>query len=181
MEPDPIRFLGRFRGTLGGIMTKKSDYMIGRREFVGGVVGLIGAIMSAVIGLPVIGYIIAPALKQSSGEEWITLGPASALEPGVPAPFTFSRLKEVGWRRTMINRTVYAVTNDGANTKVFSDACTHLSCKVHWDQERNAFICPCHDGVFDKEGNVISGPPPEPLHRFEAKIENDQLMILVEV
>jgi Rieske Fe-S protein len=36
------------------------------------------------------------------------------------------------------------------------------------------------DGVFDKAGNVVSGPPPEPLHHFQSQIENDQLMIYVE-
>jgi Rieske Fe-S protein len=38
----------------------------------------------------------------------------------------------------------------------------------------------CHDGVFDKAGKVVSGPPPEPLHRFQTQIDNDQLMIYVE-
>ena len=161
-------------------MINKSDYMISRRGFVGGVVGLVGAIITAVVGLPVIGYVVAPALKKSGEAEWLTLGPMSAIEPGVPTPFTFSQMKEVGWRRTRINRTVYAITHDGENVTVFSDACTHLSCKVHWDAERDAFVCPCHDGVFDKEGNVIDGPPPEPLHRFQAKVEGEQLMILVE-
>lgn len=161
-------------------MTKKSDYMISRRGFVGGVVGLIGAIMSAVVGLPVIGYVVSPAFKKGGGEEWITLGPASALEPGVPTPFVFSQMKEVGWKRTRMSRTVYAVTGDGEKITVFSDACTHLSCKVHWDEEQEVFICPCHDGIFDREGKVVSGPPPEALYPFETQVENDQLMILVE-
>jgi Rieske Fe-S protein len=36
------------------------------------------------------------------------------------------------------------------------------------------------DGVFDKAGNEVSGPPPEPLHRFQSQIENDEVMIYVE-
>jgi Rieske Fe-S protein len=40
------------------------------------------------------------------------------------------------------------------------------------------FFCPCHNGVFDKDGNVVSGPPPRPLDRFEVKVEDDQLFIL---
>ena len=161
-------------------MPNKSDYEISRRGFVGGVVALVGTIISAVIGLPVIGYVVSPALKKGGGDEWITLGPVSAIEPGVPTSFTFSVMREVAWRRARINRTVYAVTKDGESITVFSDACTHLSCKVHWDEERGVFVCPCHDGLFDLEGNVVSGPPPEPLHRFEAQTENDQLMIFVE-
>ncbi len=161
-------------------MPKKSDYMISRRGFVGGVVGLVGTVISAVVGLPVIGYVVSPALKKGAEEEWITLGPVSALEPGIPAPFTFSQMKEVGWRRARISQTVYAVTDGSGNVTVFSDACTHLSCKVHWEEGRGAFICPCHDGVFDTEGKVVSGPPPKPLYSFQTQIENDQLMILVE-
>jgi menaquinol-cytochrome c reductase iron-sulfur subunit len=162
-------------------MTKKSDYLISRRGFVGGVVGLIGAMITTVIGLPAIGYIVSPALKKETGEEWITLGPMSALEPQKPTPFTFSQIKEVGWQRTRISQTVYAVAQNGGNVTVFSDACTHLSCKVHWEEERNAFICPCHDGVFDVQGEVVGGPPPKPLYQFETKVENDQLTILVRV
>ncbi len=161
-------------------MPKRSDYVISRRGFVGGVVAVVGAIISAVVGLPAIGYVVSPALKKGGGDEWITLGPASAIEPGVPTPFTFSVTREVAWRRARINRTVYAVTEDGQNVTVFSDACTHLSCKVHWNEERGAFVCPCHDGIFDKQGNVVSGPPPRPLYHFETQIENDQLMIFVE-
>ena len=161
-------------------MTKRSDYIIGRREFVGGVVGLIGAIMSAVIGLPAVGYVISPALKGATKEEWIPLGPTSALKTGVPTPFTFSQMKQVAWRRTRISHKVYAISHDGQNVAVFSDACTHLSCKVSWNEERGTFVCPCHDGLFDKDGNVVSGPPPRPLDRFEAKVENDQITIRVE-
>jgi menaquinol-cytochrome c reductase iron-sulfur subunit len=160
-------------------MLKKSDYLISRRGFVGAVVALVSAIVCVVLGLPAIGYVISPSLKKGGQDEWVTLGPVSAMKPGVPTPFTFSVMREVAWRRARITRSVYAVTQDGEDITVFSDACTHLSCKVHWEAERNAFICPCHDGVFDKTGNVVSGPPPEPLHRFKTRIDNDQVMIYV--
>ena len=161
-------------------MTKKSDYMISRRGFVGGVVGLVGGVITVVVGLPVIGYIISPALVKGSEEEWIVLGPASAVPLGVPTSFTFSQIKQVGWKIERMNQTVYAVTEDGVNFVVLSDACTHLSCKVTWQAEQDAYVCPCHDGFFDKLGFVVSGPPPKPLYRYENKVENDQLTILVE-
>jgi Rieske Fe-S protein len=146
---------------------------------VGGVVALVSGIMCTVVGLPAIGYLISPALRKGGGDEWITLGPVSAIKPDVPTPFTFSVMREVAWRRARISRIVYAVVREEGNIAVFSDACTHLGCKVHWEEERNAFICPCHDGVFDEAGNVVSGPPPEPLHRFQTQLQNDQLMIYV--
>ena len=161
-------------------MTKKSDYTISRRGFVGGVVGLVGGIITVVVGLPVVGYIVSPSLAKGSEEEWIVLGPAASVVPGIPTPFTFSQIKKVGWKIERINRTVYAVTEDGQDFGVFSDACTHLSCKIHWEEGRQAFVCPCHDGIFDMNGSVVSGPPPKPLYQYENKLENEQLTILVE-
>jgi len=161
-------------------MTNKSDYTISRRGFVGGVVALVGGVITVVVGLPVIGYIVSPALAKGGDEEWIILGPASSVPLGVPTPFTYSLVKKVGWKIQRINRTVYSVTEDGLNFVVMSDACTHLSCKVTWQGEQDAYVCPCHDGFFDTLGFVISGPPPRPLYRYESKVENDQLMILVE-
>lgn len=59
----------------------------------------------------------------------------------------------------------------------FSRVCTHLGCLVKYDQERQIFICPCHAGMFDLEGNVISGPPPKPLQKFAVRVEGDKLVI----
>ena len=161
-------------------MPKRSDYLMDRREFVGGVAGLIGAIVSIVLGLPLIAYVISPALKKGGPQEWITLGPVSAVDPGQPTAFSFSTVKQVGWKHTRITHMVYAITDEGGDIAVLSDVCTHLSCKVRWHPEQSAFLCPCHSGVFDRQGNVLQGPPPRPLDRFEARVENDQLMISVE-
>ena len=163
-------------------MTKKSDYLISRRQFVGSVIGVLGAVMTALVGVPVIAYLISPAARKQGGFQWTSLGPASALQPGVPTPFSFSQLREVGWKRTKINHTVYVVSDESENSLVaFSDVCTHLSCKVRWIADEGIFFCPCHAGRFDRDGNVISGPPPRPLNRYEAKIENGQIMIWAEV
>jgi len=59
----------------------------------------------------------------------------------------------------------------------FSKVCTHLGCLVKYDKGKLLFICPCHAGMFDLEGNVVSGPPPKPLEKFAVKVEGDNLVI----
>ena len=59
----------------------------------------------------------------------------------------------------------------------FSKICTHLGCLVKYDKERQIFICPCHAGMFDLEGKVISGPPPKPLPKFSVRVEGNNLVI----
>jgi len=60
---------------------------------------------------------------------------------------------------------------------VLSKVCTHLGCLIDYEKAKKRFLCPCHAGVFDLEGNVVSGPPPAPLPQFALKIEGDNLVI----
>ena len=39
------------------------------------------------------------------------------------------------------------------------------------------FICPCHGGAYDQEGNRIAGPPVRALNRFEFSIVDGRLVL----
>jgi cytochrome b6-f complex iron-sulfur subunit len=41
--------------------------------------------------------------------------------------------------------------------------CTHTGCTVSWREDVRQYVCPCHDGRFGEDGEVIAGPPPRPL------------------
>jgi Rieske Fe-S protein len=41
----------------------------------------------------------------------------------------------------------------------FDTRCPHLGCQVHWEPDESRFLCPCHQGVFDRDGVAIAGPP----------------------
>lgn len=59
----------------------------------------------------------------------------------------------------------------------FSKVCTHLGCLLEYDRNRKGLFCPCHAGVYDLEGNVVSGPPPRPLTRLPLAVEGDNVII----
>lgn len=63
--------------------------------------------------------------------------------------------------------------------KVFSGVCTHLGCIVKWEPNNDRFYCPCHKGVFNREGQVVDGPPPRALDEF--KVELDKNLVFIEV
>ncbi|HEY65579.1 MAG TPA: Rieske 2Fe-2S domain-containing protein [Caldilineae bacterium] len=158
-------------------MTKKPRYRLSRREFVNSVLVFLGSLMGGVIGLPVIGYVISPALKRQRSDEWVSLGPLESYPLDEPTPFTFTRTKVYGWERTTNSYVVYVLRRVGEQVIAMSNVCTHLGCRVKWREDLQQFACPCHDGFFDIEGNVISGPPPRPLDRYETKIEDGILFI----
>jgi Rieske Fe-S protein len=62
--------------------------------------------------------------------------------------------------------------------QVLSARCTHAGCAVTWRNGEKDFFCPCHNGHFDENGKVVSGPPPRPLDRIQAEAVNGDLYIV---
>jgi menaquinol-cytochrome c reductase iron-sulfur subunit len=150
---------------------------ISRRGFVTGVVALVGGVISAIIGIPAIGYLISPGLRRRITDEWVPIGKLADIPLDTPTLSTFTRTSQTGWERTATSYGVYVIRRSEDQLDVFSNTCTHLSCRVAWDDEQDAFICPCHDGRFAKDGSIISGPQPRALDRFEFKVEEDTVLV----
>lgn len=148
-----------------------------RRQFVNIVLAFLGTLMGVVVGLPAIGYLISPATKVQKKEGWIAMGPLENYPVGAPTLFSFNRTTVNGWEKTVNSYGAYVVRFSPDQLKVFSNLCTHLSCRVSWKEELKAYVCPCHDGHFDSEGKVTAGPPPRPLQEYETKIEDGTLFI----
>ena len=55
----------------------------------------------------------------------------------------------------------------------YSQKCTHLSCAVVPQPDKNRFYCPCHEGSFDlATGAPIAGPPQRPLPRINLELRS---------
>lgn len=58
-----------------------------------------------------------------------------------------------------------------------SAVCTHLGCIVKWTEDKGEFLCPCHGGQFDPNGQVLGGPPPKPLDSYPVEIVDQELLV----
>ena len=137
----------------------------------------IGGLISVAMAIPAVAYIVGPALQQDTAQNWIRLGAASKVELGIPTLFKAKVQRQTGWIVNEQELSVFVRTDNGRDFAAMSNVCTHLGCRVRWIAERSEFLCPCHNGVFDKDGKVMGGPPPRPLDRYQVKVENDQLFI----
>jgi menaquinol-cytochrome c reductase iron-sulfur subunit len=154
-----------------------SSHHISRRDFIKITTAVLGTIMGAVIGLPVIDYLIDPALKAQRTDAWIPLGKLESYTIGKPALFTFTRSTTNGWEKTVNSYGVFVVRKSDTEVVVLSNKCTHLSCRVNWKEDQQEYICPCHNAQFGMDGNILGGPPPRPLDRYEPKVEDGNLSI----
>jgi len=150
---------------------------LNRRDFMKATTGAIAGLITVGLAIPAVAYIVGPALKKNEAEEWIALGSASKVEIGTPTLFKTRIERQTGWILNESEVSVYVLTEDGREYAAMSNTCTHLGCRVRWIADQDQFFCPCHNATFDKDGQVISGPPPRPLDRYEVKVEDEQLYI----
>jgi menaquinol-cytochrome c reductase iron-sulfur subunit len=151
---------------------------ITRRDFMAFTTWGITGVISLGLGIPAIVYIVGPAQKNNEDQGWIRLGPTSKVDLNTPTLFKTTITQQTGWIVNEQEIAVYVITENGRDYVAMSNICTHLGCRVRWITEEEEFFCPCHNGVFDKNGDVVSGPPPRPLDRFEVKVEADQIYVL---
>lgn len=147
-----------------------------RRGFLTAGIKVVTGIFALVLGIPLLGFLFSPALRKGK-EEWIPIGEFSQLQGNDPTKITYTHLRKDGWTSTKILKTVF-VRKKGVNeVTVWSNRCTHLGCAVDYSLTSSQFTCPCHGGVFDAQGNVVSGPPPRPLTQLTAKVENNTIFV----
>jgi menaquinol-cytochrome c reductase iron-sulfur subunit len=146
----------------------------GRREFLAQIIGACAAFMAALLGIPLIGALVAPALK-SQEASWLTLGSATSFQMGVPTSVSVSVTQTDGWIQTTQVRSVWVVRQPSDEFTVYNGRCTHLGCAYSWQAVENQFTCPCHAGVYGVEGHVLAGPPPRPLDTLPVRVEDGQL------
>lgn len=151
---------------------------VSRRNFLTAATGAIGALIGGALTIPAVAYVVGPALQRRVAQNWLRIGAASKVELGTPTLFKATVTNQTGWIVNEEEISVYVYTENGRDFIALSNICTHLGCRVRWIEDQDQFFCPCHNAVFSKEGDVLAGPPPRPLDRYELKIEDDQIFVL---
>lgn len=157
--------------------TGTTQIQSGRRNFlVRGIIAVQAAI-GATVTYVVAGAALGPsfAARRSS---WMRAAAVDDLDANAPTPITLRITKQDGYRQVVERRVVY-VRREGEAVKVLDSTCTHLGCRTRYDAASQQFLCPCHGGAYDADGTVVAGPPPAPLRRLEAKVEDGHVVVQV--
>ena len=164
----------------------EGESMTRRKAFTVMAAGLGGA-AGAVIVLPAVGFALAPVFDQEP-ELWEAVGSLDDFVPETYTPRVITIAEGIGEAG---KTTVYVrqgnpglheqdpkLPEEGPDEYIaISTRCAHLGCPVRFVQAAGNFICPCHGGVYNFEGQVIGGPPVRPLDRFQTRVSNGQVEI----
>jgi len=156
------------------------EYDLNRRKFMEVGIYVITGAITLVSGIALTIFSVGLSFRKEK-TKWIEaeLDDVGEGNPG------FSRVvleyeKKDGWLTASARSLAYVKRVKEDEVIAISAACTHLGCIVTWNAEQQIFTCPCHDGRYDTEGKVISGPPPRPLRRHKTKIEDGRILLATE-
>lgn len=77
---------------------------------------------------------------------------------------------------SVISNNVVVINNGGSYTAL-SAICTHQGCTVGYNKNNSRIECPCHGGVYDTNGGVVSGPPPSALKKYTTSVSSGILTV----
>lgn len=148
-----------------------------RREFLSFLSYGLGGITALIAATPVFAALLGPLLKKTK-EVWRTVGLVDDFPPGSMHLVKYEDAAPLKWAGTTAMTAAWLKCEGENQYKAFSVNCTHLGCPVRWVEDSEIFLCPCHGGVYYKDGTVASGPPPKPLPQYKVRAKNGEVQIL---
>lgn len=136
---------------------------------------LVGGISAAIVGIPSLAFLLG---LRKAPREWRPLGAVDSFPVGQTVEVSFADASPLPWAGVTAKTAAWLRRDGPAQFTAFSINCTHLGCPVRWLPTANLFMCPCHGGVFYKDGTVASGPPPKPLVTYPVRLNKGIVEIL---
>lgn len=147
-----------------------------RRGFVEKVCIGLGALCGVILGAPLVGFIVAPFFGKTK-QDWVSLGKVADFDTGKTVNVTFTDTSPLPWAGVTSKSAAWLRKVSETEFIAFSVNCTHLGCPVRWLSDAELFMCPCHGGIYYKDGSVAAGPPPRPLFRYSVEVRNGQVWL----
>jgi menaquinol-cytochrome c reductase iron-sulfur subunit len=159
----------------GGKTMSEKNHRVSRRQFLNYTLTGVGGFMAAGMLMPMVRFAIDPVLKTGTGQDMVAVCDESELT-NEPQSFNFKIEQVDAWYESEEPRTAWIYKDGSGNIVALSPVCKHLGCTVNWNSDPanpNKFFCPCHYGLYDKDGkNVPNTPPLAPLDVYEHEVKD---------
>jgi nitrite reductase/ring-hydroxylating ferredoxin subunit len=139
-----------------------------------------GGVASAMFALPALGFALGPLAEKTVHRSLLDAGLIDDFTDDKYVPVVVTTVPGIG----EVGKILLYVRKNGNPTPeqkwpyvAISNRCAHLGCPVRYIDAARSFICPCHGGTYNFEGEVTGGPPVRPLDRFETFVVDGRVKI----
>ena len=113
---------------------------------------------------PAVKFMNPPTVPEASTNE-VSAGKVQSLKPNS------GKIVKFGSRPALL------IHVSDTEWRAYSAICTHLNCTVQFQESTRQIWCACHNGFYDLNGKVVSGPPPRPLEEYAVHIRGEDVVI----
>jgi len=145
-----------------------------RRKFLVRLSLLAGAIPAAIVAVPILSALFGPLLQRQK-QEWRRVAALNDIPIGETKLITYINADPLPWAGVTAKSAAWLRRESENELVAFAANCSHLGCPVRWEPKAQLFMCPCHGGVYYKDGTVAAGPPPKALTKIEVRINKNDI------
>ena len=147
-----------------------------RRDFLVFISVVAGSIASLLVAAPLIGFLFTPLLRHTQ-EVWRDVGSLDDFKVGDTVEVSFLDSSPLKWGGEAAKTAAWLRRDNEQGFTAYAVDCTHLGCPVRWISSAELFMCPCHGGVYYKDGTVAAGPPPHALQQYPVRIQDGRVQV----
>lgn len=146
---------------------------------------VIGAIISIIPLVPVVGMVLDPLLRKRravgptgpkvDADKYIDVAGIAQLKEGEPVQMPVIADQRDFWN-TFPNQavgSVYLTLQADGKVNCFNARCPHLGCTVNFRSGDDMYYCPCHDSSFNADGSRKNDIPPRDLDPLDVKLTDE--------
>ena len=152
---------------------------VDRRGFLTKITFAIGGFIGTVLAFPLITSMLDPVTRKKSST-WRNVGNLEDFKEGQTKMVSFENSSPYQWSGKIARSAAYIRREENNKLTAFSVNCAHLGCPVRWEEKAELFLCPCHGGVYYRDGSRAAGPPPRGLYTYPIRIVNNKVEIETE-
>lgn len=158
----------------------EKKHRVSRRQFLNYTLTGVGGFMAAGMLMPMVRFAVDPVLKPSAEQDLVQVVSVDEIT-NEPKRFDFKIDQIDAWYESVEPRSAWVYKDESGNIVALSPVCKHLGCVVDWNTDAanpNMFFCPCHYGLYEKDGTNVPGTPPiAPLDVFIHEVKDGYLYL----
>jgi len=135
--------------------------------------------LDLVLGTAAVGWVVSvvyPILRY--------LKPLPSTSGGGPIHLTSDEVSKLDSQKFVIvsagTKRVLVLEDAQQKLHALNARCTHEGCTVQFVPAQGLVWCACHNGKFDVDGHVLSGPPPRPLTVYPVSRDEEGDILIVQ-
>lgn len=156
-----------------------NETILSRRRLFAKLGILFDVLVGLALAVPIVQFLLSSIMRRSTNgyTGWVPLGPANDFPVGETRLATFRNPYITPTDGKTADTACWVRRVAGDQFQVFAVNCMHLGCPVRWFPQSGLFMCPCHGGVYYRDGSRASGPPERGLFTYPFRLQRGVLSI----